>query len=141
MKREIGFRVFNELTGHMEEVKTICGGYVWDGAIDPVYDSAEKMIDTAYDVDSKLHHLMEFTGLRDSKGVKIYEGDIVHWPGWDGKTYQVCYDRWGIPALAGIKTYEGGDFKEFEMNYNATPKKCVVLGNIYQNPGLLEVKP
>ncbi len=82
----------------------------------------------------------QFTGLCDRNGKEIYESDIVTWPGWDGKTYQVCYDRWGIPALAGIKTCEGGDFKEFEMDYNATPGKCEVIGNIYENPELLKDK-
>jgi len=51
MKREIKFRVFNKITGHMEAVKTMCGRYVWDFSVDPVYDSPEKMIATAYDTE------------------------------------------------------------------------------------------
>ena len=41
-------------------------------------------------------------------------------------------------TLAGIKDCEGGDFKEFEMQYNATPAKCEVLGNIWENPELVK---
>ena len=71
--REIKFRAYNEITGKMVSVNTLCGRYVWDDAIDPVHDTAERMIDTAYDIEDKTH-LMQFTGLFDKNKKPIYEG-------------------------------------------------------------------
>ena len=134
MNREIKFRVW---TGSRMEHKIMAGflGVFFVQGMDEHDSACMSEFNTKYENCP----VMQFIGLRAKNG-DIYEGDIVHWPGWDGKTYQVCYDRWGIPALAGIKDSEGGDFKEFEMNYNATPAKCEILGNIYENPELLEVK-
>ena len=120
----------------MMGVKMLGGGYCW---LDDVWlDHKTNLTETAHEIGVTCD-IMMFTGLRVKNG-DVYEGDVVHWPGWDGNTYQVCYDRWGIPALAGIKNCEGGDFKEFEMDCNATPAKCEILGNIYENPELLEAK-
>jgi len=138
MPRKIEFRAWVRKDKKMIGVKMIGGGYCWTD--DVWLDSKTDLNATAHEIGVTCD-VSEWTGLRDKHGNKIYEDDIVHWPGWDGKTYQVCYDRWGIPALAGIKTGEGGDFKEFEMQYNATPRKCEVLGNIYANPELLHPTP
>lgn len=138
MSREIKFRVWYK--GRIKDSSGFPQLYCEPGMIynaEKTYDSGEGDCFGSF-LDCEDYEVMQFTGLKDKNGKEIYEGDIVHWPGWDGKTYQVCYDRWGIPALAGIKTCEGGDFKEFEMQYKATPGKCEVLGNIYENPELLE---
>jgi len=130
--REIEFRIWDVKNKKMIRFEDECSDDMlmcpFTGAL---YDSAALLFRDEF-------KRMQYTGLKDKNGKKMYEGDIVLWPGWDGKTYQVCYDRWGIPALAGIKDAEGGDFKEFEMQYNATPAKCVVIGNIYENPEILK---
>lgn len=75
------------------------------------------------------YEVMQFTGLLDSKGVEIYEGDIVR------KEYkhhvgmaEVRYD----PNFAGYHpfVYNGGG--EYE------PDDCEVIGNIHQHPELLD---
>lgn len=79
---------------------------------------------------------MQFTGLQDSNGKEIYEGDILKFEGTI-YTYEVrfenasfvCYHckkdwgRWG--NLNRIKDH---DFSDSKIN---------IIGNIYENPELL----
>ncbi len=71
--------------------------------------------------------LMQFTGLKDKKGKEIYEGDII-----DG--------RYGKSEVRWSDNHCG--FIPFAYPNNApTEEECEVIGNIYENPELLnEVK-
>ena len=66
----------------------------------------------------------KYTGLKDSKGTEIYEGDIVKWSKFNveakGSIVWQSY-RWGI---------EG-----FDPPFDT---KVEVIGNIYENPELVK---
>lgn len=68
--------------------------------------------------------LMQYTGLKDKNDRKIYEGYIVR---YKGKNYKVCMDAYGVTI--DTTTYVAKVCNELE-----------VIGNIYENPELLEAQ-
>ena len=75
--------------------------------------------------------LMQFTGLKDINGVEIYEGDITAYE-FNGKivTGEVLYKRDQFIINAPFGAYGKGIF--------GRASKPEVIGNIYENPELLE---
>lgn len=73
--------------------------------------------------------LMQYTGLKDKNGVEIYEGDIVR--GVAGEDWVV---EWGTAGfiLRCACHHPDGDF------YSLDPSEVETIGNIYENPELLE---
>jgi uncharacterized phage protein (TIGR01671 family) len=79
--------------------------------------------------------LMQFTGLLDANGKEIYEGDIVREQidreefiltvAWDAE--RTCFDL-----------YEYREPTYANDMWNATGNQTEVIGNIYENPELLE---
>lgn len=73
--------------------------------------------------------LMQSTGLKDKNGTEIYEGDIVK------NIYDEIYVvKWFDADFHLEEKYNGG-FDYLEL-YSGDNKK--VMGNIYENPELLE---
>jgi len=76
----------------------------------------------------QLENVGQYTGLKDKNGKEIYEGDIVR--DQDGNLYQVKYTEYYIYPFGAIFPDKA---KEVVNEY-----KCEVIGNIYENPELLE---
>ncbi|MOA33147.1 YopX protein [compost metagenome] len=83
---------------------------------------------------------LEYTGLKDKKGVEIYDGDIID-GSWINpmsqekviRQYKVTFNKGKYNAeLIGHHPY-GSTMLYFE-NENAE-----VIGNIYENPELIEI--
>lgn len=79
--------------------------------------------------------ISQYTGLKDKNGNKIFEGDIVErlWLG-EKHIYRIYYDN-DIASFIGKDIY-GLNFTTFD--YDAC--EFEVIGNIYDNPELLEVE-
>lgn len=85
--------------------------------------------------------LMQCLGLKDKKNNLLYEGDIVR-AYFERESGDIDYDlmtvvhvpEWCAFVLKGCKTgsYEDFIFTEYD------PKEYEIVGNIYENPELLE---
>lgn len=78
--------------------------------------------------------LMQFTGLRDSKDKPIYEGDILK-----------CTYHGGVVAYGKCSLYEFNAhgfyvecFQTKEKELLVHSNECTIIGNIYENPELLQ---
>ena len=96
--------------------------------------------------------LMQYTGLKDSNGEEIFEGDIVKFQGdlmkriivveWQselkystGTKYQCPYFGW-IGMYYGRRMNQGENFARLITSDNY--KRFDVIGNIYENPELVK---
>ena len=73
----------------------------------------------------------QYTGFQDINVVKIFEGDVVTFP--DGEALTV---KW--QPVSGAWKLVGNDYKCLCLQRNM--ELCTVIGNIYDNPELLEGK-
>lgn len=79
--------------------------------------------------------VMQYTGLRDKNGVEIYEGDIIE--DHIGRGVVV----WWVRNAAFKVSYIGENYNKGKwlVDYLESEYKTItVIGNIYENPELLE---
>lgn len=78
----------------------------------------------------------QFTGLRDINGKDIYEGDIIRQDVCgDGSNGVVVYDE--KHAMFALRYYDPHNPIIYGL-YDCQEKELEILGNIYDNPELLE---
>ena len=81
-----------------------------------------------------LDNLMQFTGLLDKNGKEIYEGDVVR-----------CRDTYcEVQEFTGVVDFADASFRirdDAFTHYRWQDYEVEVIGNIYENPELLEQQP
>ena len=80
-----------------------------------------------YDVE-----LMQYTGLKDKNNKEIYEGDIL-FESFGERYYKVVFEN------GGFRAEFKGDFDEHSFDLiDVVAQGCEIVGNIYENPELME---
>lgn len=88
---------------------------------------------------SKPLEIMQYTGLKDKNGVEIYEGDIVLYENYYEKTTAVVTFGTENVGIHGCSYYiEAGFYNKHEYYPEPTSSRDEVIGNIYENPELLQ---
>lgn len=136
--REIKFRVWDKHVKKMGKVTEIIFSNVQETLVKYQYiNDYGKTIDEQSHIDDKGHgvaKLLQYTGLKDKNGKEIYEGDII-----DGKFTDIGVDT-GLVVFKGygfkleIPSVGDDDLVDLERNCESIE----VIGNIYENPELLE---
>ena len=117
MQREIKFRGFQK--------SWIYGGITIFQNEATIFD-INCVANSAYEVD--INSVGQFTNLHDKKGNEIYEGDVLQTR--SGIGYMV-FDNCGY----AIKS-PGSEAVDYE--FSAFYLECEIIGNIYENPELLQ---
>lgn len=102
------------------------------------YESAHSLwhLDISWE---KKFEVMQSSGLQDVNGVDIFEGDVVRDRLSPEDTWQVRWDRAEFAICHPTKKDEDGlPAYEDLLSYTRVNDRWEVIGNIYQNPELVE---
>jgi len=131
MSREIKFRAWDKIRKiwiHIMSIQWFSGkeGCVADGTHSYPFSDIE---------------LIQFTGLKDKNDKEIYEGDIVRTPDIADNLWEIYWHINGFCLGRKRKDKSVLDWPTDENGYVCYGRSWVdieVLGNIYENPELLE---
>lgn len=129
MAREIKFRIFDKEYKTMKYPNSYVLESCWFGVTTEHYldDSGT----CSYPLSDKQFAIMQSTGITDSKGKEIWEGDIIKCGANDYTPTELYWDD--DMACYAVSTYHAtlqlADVRD---------KNIEVIGNIYENPELLK---
>ena len=131
MSREIKFRAWNN--GIMCYVEKILD---FKGSMHLILDNPDiDFFGNHYGANTDWAELMQYTGLKDKNDKEIYEDDIVKIDGFDddelNEHFLVKFENESARYILS------GNRLVYDFD-NTYANECEIIGNIYENPELLE---
>ena len=132
-QREIKFRAWDKEEKIMYRVNSLRFWHNRQHVAFVIVDVIEKGVARPFTIPEESVELMQCTGLLDKNGKEIYEMDIlkVDWGGLNDEYIKV--NKYDKPFVMEWRGYEYPPFSR----YLPMPKDIEVIGNIYENPELL----
>jgi uncharacterized phage protein (TIGR01671 family) len=138
MSREIKFRAWNTEINHMVFPSLEFGREIWPCTYKRIIESeidenghceqfVLEMVSVDHILQSPEYEVMQFTGIKDRNGVEIFEGDIMQ----HANPFDIPFIVNWIDSECGYGFNHGG------TSYVITDKSFEVIGNIYENPELI----
>lgn len=128
--RQLKFRIWN---GQQMEYNIMAGflGAFYVQGIDEKDSASMSPFNTKYHEDTPV---MQFTGLTDKNGKKVYEGDIVEVDNGPISVITTCIFETGQFGLVD------NTFGNWTRQLYHQKERLTIIGNIFENADLLEVK-
>ncbi|MEK4628087.1 YopX family protein [Solibacillus sp. FSL R7-0682] len=126
--RDIKFRAWSEYSNKL---------VVWE------HMKVDDTLGSVLNGEDKKIHVMQYTGLKDKNGREIYEGDLYQYTVshdmYDPNSGHITFETKHVKAV----TFENGAFYhgiELLSDVLEYDDSLVCVGNIYENPELLEAQ-
>lgn len=121
--KEIKFRAWDSSTEEMVDFgDLLCKQGHFDALVNTLATGT-----AAYNSESQTYILMQYTGLKDRHGVEIYEGDIIR-----------IKNNHGYFIKKSVAWNNGNRWQGFRVGKG--DREIEVIGNVYENPELLEAE-
>ena len=114
---------------HFKNMHDVKADIIYTGYADMYMGS---ILPECYDINPKT--IGQYTGLTDKNGTRVFEGDIVN---YNGSIHKVVFENRYYNARFGIVVEEK---ETWSFGMSVPPYLMEVIGNIHDNPELLEVK-
>lgn len=149
--REILFRAkaINRIKGREYRTSYKNGDWVY-GLVTEMYDdrfpnlpATMRNTDGVSNIDVDYKSIGQYTGLTDKNGKKIFEGDIIKQINSYDKLEMTGFVRFSKSSqfiISHTYTEKENCYKRGKKKAFAIKTNCEIIGNIYDNPELLEVE-
>ncbi|EGK8568711.1 hypothetical protein IPV50_002820 [Listeria monocytogenes] len=132
--RAIGFRAFVKRKKKMLPVTDLCFNETEAVGVSGCGNAKCTLCVDWYSFDDVV--LMQYTGLKDKNGKKIFEGDIVI-----NSKGQIGYIAFLVQEAGFVVVLKNSDYRLGHRNTNECYERAThhkIIGNIHENPDLLE---
>ncbi|EAC5039201.1 hypothetical protein J3W96_002929 [Listeria monocytogenes] len=132
--RDIEYRAFVKETKKMLPVTDLCFNETESVGVSGCGNAKCTLCVDWYNFDDVV--LMQYTGLKDKNGKKIFEGDIVI-----NSNGQIGYIAFLVQEAGFVVVLKNSDYRLGHRNTNECYERAThhkIIGNIHENPELLE---